>query len=197
MYDKVPRRQANDAGVKPITVRWVDVNKGDDESMKIRSRLVGRELKVKTKEALLAHELFSAMPPWEMIKVLLGLLVTDGIPGLTQSEDDVNQDHSMTDSSDELMLGIFDISRAHFMPKAERELYIEIPKEDFCDGDGDVVGKLNRNMYGFRDAANGWFRDWQSLLASKGYKTGVANPALFHNPQCGARGGAHCDIFLL
>ena len=57
------------------------------------------------------------------------------------------------------------------------------------------MGKLNRNMYGFRDAANGWFRDWQSLLASKGYKTGVANPALFHNPQRGARGGVHGDDF--
>ena len=41
------------------------------------------------------------------------------------------------------------------MPKAERELYIEIPKEDLNEDDGDVVGKLNRNMYGFRDAANG------------------------------------------
>merc|ERR1711994_1003954 len=127
LYDKVPRQHAIDKRIKPITVRSVDVNKGDDDNMNVRSRLVGRELKAKTKEALIAHELFSAMPPWEMIKILLGLLVTDDIPGCP----------------DELMLGIYDISRAHFMPKAERELYIEIPKEDLNDDDGDVVGRLN------------------------------------------------------
>ena len=45
------------------------------------------------------------------------------------------------------------------MPKAESDLYIEIPKEDLDEDDGDVVGKLNSNMYGFRDAANGRFKD--------------------------------------
>ena len=54
--------------------------------MNVRCRLVGRELKAKTKEALLAHELFSAMPPWEMIKVLFGLLVTDNVPGFDDPE---------------------------------------------------------------------------------------------------------------
>ena len=69
LYDKVPRQEATDKDIKPITARWVNVSKGDDEKMNIRCRLVGRELKAKTKEALLAHELFSAMPPWEMIKI--------------------------------------------------------------------------------------------------------------------------------
>ena len=45
LYDKVPRQHAIDKGIKPITVRWVDVNKGDDNHMNIRSRLVGREPK--------------------------------------------------------------------------------------------------------------------------------------------------------
>ena len=53
------------------------------------------------------------------------------------------------------MIGLFDISRAHFMPKARRELYIEIPDEDKNPEDGDVVGRLNRNMCGFRGAING------------------------------------------
>ena len=39
--------------------------------------LVSRE-RAKTKEALLAHELFSAMPPWECVRTLLSFLVTDG-----------------------------------------------------------------------------------------------------------------------
>ena len=59
----------------------------------------------------------------------------------------------------ELMLGVYDISRAHFMAPAERELYIEIPPEDRDEADGDVVGRLNRNMYGFRDASQGWMKE--------------------------------------
>ena len=33
------------------------------------------------------------------------------------------------DDDGELEIGVFDISRAHFMAKAQRELYIEIPNE--------------------------------------------------------------------
>ena len=50
-------------------------------------------------------------------------------------------------------------------------------------------------MYGFRDAANGWFKDLQQLLTSKGYQTGIANPALIHNSSNGARGAVHGDDF--
>ena len=93
------------------------------------------------------------------------------------------------------MSGIHDIPRAHFMPKVKRELYIEIPKEDLTNEDGDVVGRLNGNMYGFRDAANGWFGDWKELLGTHNYQTGVANPALFYNSQRGSRGAVHGDDF--
>ena len=70
LYDKVPRSEMVARGHKALTVRWVDVNKGDRQTYKVRSRLVGREMKHMTKQTLLAHELFSAMPPWEMVKFL-------------------------------------------------------------------------------------------------------------------------------
>ena len=123
--------------------------------MNLRSRIVGKELKAKTKEALLAHELFSATPPWEMVKALFSLLVTD-------LQANMGGNHEMT-------MGVFDISRARFMPAAQRELYIEIPEEDREPGDGDVVSKLNRGMYGFRDASHAWMEDWQALLREGGF----------------------------
>ena len=148
------------------------MNKGDHNKYNVRSRIVARELKARTKEALLAHELFSAMPPWEMVKALFSLLVTDG----------VSRDGS------ELEMAVFDISRAHLMPKADRLLYIEIPKEDLLPSDGDVVGRLNRNMYGCRDASNGWMRDWQVTTSEANYVIGKASPALFYNPDTDCRG---------
>ena len=81
------------------------MNKGDQENYRVRSRLVGKESRKKTKEQLLAHELFSPMPPWEMIKVLLRFLIADDFGGI---------------DSDDLVIGIFGISRAHFMSPAER-----------------------------------------------------------------------------
>ena len=66
----------------------MDVNKGDGEHMSIRSRVVGRELTAKTKEALLAHRVFSAIPLREMFTSISGLLVTDGVPGPTTTHVD-------------------------------------------------------------------------------------------------------------
>ncbi|CAE8666137.1 unnamed protein product, partial [Polarella glacialis] len=166
-------------GIPPLPVRWVDVNMGANLNYKVRSRIVGRELRAKTKDALLVHELFSSIMPWEMVKSLLSFLVTDEFPG----------------ADEELELGIFYISRAHFMPVAARELYVEISDEDRLPGDGDVVGRLNRNMYGFRDASHGWMEDWQKLLASGGYKMGKANSALFYNAKPQGRGAVHGDDF--
>ena len=53
-------------------------------------------------------------------------------------------------------IGIFDIARAHFVPKADRKFHIERPDEAKVPGDGDVVGRLNRSMYGFGNAGNNW-----------------------------------------
>ena len=145
----------------------------------IRSRLVGKELKAKTKDALLAYELFSATPPWEAIKALLSMLVTDG----------------MVEDGEELELGVFDISRAQFIPEVKRELYVELPDEDRLEGQGDMIGRLNRNMYGFRDASNGWMEELQKLLESAGYVVGVSKPALFLNPVKKRRGAVHGDDF--
>ena len=68
-------------GITVLPIRWVVTNKGDPDRPEVRCRLVGRELRSRTKGTLLAHELFSAMPPWEIFKVLLGLLVSDNALG--------------------------------------------------------------------------------------------------------------------
>lgn len=180
LYDKVPRSVAIGRGIKPIPVRWVYVNKGDKNNYNVRCRLVSKELNSKTKESLLAHEVFSATPPWEIVKLLFSLLVCDG-------------PHN---SHDEMEIGVYDISRAHFMAEALRELYIELPDIDQTEG-ADEVGRLNRSMYGCRDASHSWMLDWQALLSSAGCSTGKANPSLFYNKELNARGAVHGDDFIV
>ena len=62
-------------GRPPITVRWVEVNKGDDQCPKIRSRLVAREIRLKGEEAI-----FAPTPPLESLRMVLSHATTS-LPG--------------------------------------------------------------------------------------------------------------------
>ena len=100
VHKKISRAEAKRRGITVVPIRWVATDKGDPNRPKVRCRLVGRELRLRTKGTLLAHELFSAMHPWEIFEVLLGLLVSDNVPDA---------------EGEELEMAIFDISEAHFM----------------------------------------------------------------------------------
>ena len=82
------------------------------------------------------------MPLWEKVKVLLSLLVTDGV----------------SDPEEQLDIGIFDIPRAHFKLKGDGAMYIELLDEATAPGEGDVIWRLNRGMYGFSDASDNRMR---------------------------------------
>ena len=71
VYEKVPVQEATKYGSKLITTRWVDINKGDNENPKHRSRLVARELN-KHDEA----GQFAATPPLKAMKVLFPMAIT-------------------------------------------------------------------------------------------------------------------------
>ena len=63
VWIKVPRSEARRVtGKPPITVRWVDVNKGDDILPRYRSRLVARQLKACD---LSGGNFFAPAPPLE------------------------------------------------------------------------------------------------------------------------------------
>ena len=144
------------------TVRWVYV------MYNVRCILVGKKLKRKTWEASLASYLFSEMPPWETVKSLLSFLVMDGI----------------SDRGELLEICTFDIFRAvFFTPSSDREWNMGLLDEAKEPGDGVDVARLNRSMYGFRDASNNWMRDWQNLLESEGDAVGKANLVLSFNNQ--------------
>ena len=67
----------DETGRPPITLKWVDRNKGDDVRENYRSRLVVREVKSQGQAALIPdYALFSSMPPLEGLKILCSLLTT-------------------------------------------------------------------------------------------------------------------------
>ena len=62
--------------MKVTPTRWVDVNKGSNTTVNMRSRLVAKELKVNIRDSLLVSELLSAILPWVVVKAQLSILVT-------------------------------------------------------------------------------------------------------------------------
>jgi hypothetical protein len=62
-------------GKAPISVKWVDVNKGDDLNPNYRSRLVAREIRRHGEEPI-----FAPTPPLGSLRTILSLAATD-LPG--------------------------------------------------------------------------------------------------------------------
>ena len=66
VWKKVPRARAHQrTGQRPISVRWVDVNKGDEVEPNYRSRLVARQLKALDKSGTCYFALLRPLRPSE------------------------------------------------------------------------------------------------------------------------------------
>ena len=69
LYTKVTMAECRkQTGKAPISVRWIDVNKGDAERPNYRSRLVAREINTHKR-----GDLFAATPPLEALKLILAM----------------------------------------------------------------------------------------------------------------------------
>eukprot|EP00959_Pyramimonas_sp_CCMP1952_P017764 377082-Pyramimonas_sp.AAC.1 len=86
----------------------------------------------------------------------------------------------------------YDISRAHFYGDVTREVYVELPEEETCEGPEPMVGKLFKTMYGTVDASHAWQDDYIGLASSRGAQKGISNPAMLHHAdgQCKRRSTA-------
>ena len=65
--------------------------------------------------------------------------------------------------SQEFSLMHVDVSCAYFRAKAPRPVLVKLPAEDCSGKDEGKIGLLKKGMYGARDAASKWERDWQAL----------------------------------
>ena len=186
VWQHVPRQVMIDEGLRPISLRWVDTNKGDESRPNIRSRICAREIKraMPATERPEAAELFSGMPPLECLKALLSIFVG----------------HVHEGNRGKRSLLMCDVSRAHFHGVPLRRLFIELPDEEKerirrSGDEGDYVGLLLKTMYGTVDASARWQAHYKELLEKKGFKQGLSNPALFYSEEHDVRLLVHGDDF--
>jgi len=178
VYTKVPLVQCwNRTGKKPIGVRWIDINKGDDKQPKYRSRLVAKEIKIDNRD-----DLFAATPPLEAKKLLLTLAMTE------------SYGFQWGSNKSRLKLDFIDVRRAFFHAKCRREVYVELPPED---GEPGMCGMLNMAMYGTRDAPQNWEFEYGEFMESVGFSKGKATPCLFYHECRNLRCVVYGDDFTI
>ena len=171
VYKKVPISDCYaQTGKEPIGVRWVDVNKGDHVTPEYRSRLVAQEIKRDNR-----LDLFAAMPPLEAKRVLFSMMMS-------------------SDEKEGVVLDFIDVRRAYFHATAIRDVYVKLPDEDHEAG---MCGKLVRAMYGTRDAAQCWEREYTSFMKKVGFTSGKSSPCIFWHQARGIRAVVHGDDFTL
>ena len=171
LYEKVPISLCYETnGEAPISVRWIDINKGDQSNPNYRSRLVAREINTHKRD-----DLFAATPPLEALKLILSMTATS--------------------NRGEIVM-INDISRAFFHARAKRDVYVQLPTEDKEAGDENKCGKLKYSMYGTRDAAQNWYHEYSGHLINIGFQQGKASPCAFYHPERGIRTYIHGDDYV-
>ena len=175
IYTKCPIQECYDVtGTEPVGTKWLEVNKGDEENLNIRARLVAQEFN----QGKLAT-IFAATPPLEAKKALLSLAVTEGIGW---------------GDGWHYKLDFIDIKRAYFYAPAKRDVYVKLPIEDYEEG---YCGKLNKSMYGTRDASLNWENEYIRFMLSVGFVRGLSSPCLFYHPGKDIRAVVYGDDFTL
>ena len=182
---KRPKAEARQVtGRLPITVRWVDVNKGDELNPRYRSRLVARQLKAHDRSGA---SFFAPTPPLEALRTVLSLAAS------TVGEWKPSYDPK---SARRMQISLMDISRAYFNAKCDDKTvtYVNLPPED---RDAETMcARLLRHMYGTRAAADGWQEEYSSFLVEVlGFVQGTASPCLFKHPNYQIVLSVHGDDF--
>ena len=90
-----------------------------------------------------------------------------------------------------------DVKILYFDVPARREIYIEIPMEDWQPGDKARVAKLNLSLCGTHDDAQNWTEEYTKQLTKVGFATGVATPCNFVQEAQELHVTVHGDDFIV
>ena len=176
VWIKITRAEAQRRGIKIIKTRWLDINKGDRWHPNYRSRFVGKEFNDQKGGE---PGWFAATPPLEALKLLISDAAT------------------VTRNGTKKAMMFNDVARAYFEAPVKRKICIELPKEDWTqeDGNQDLVGLLQKSLYGTRDAASNFQAEIKSFMQNIGFRCGRYNPCTYWHPKKGLKTMTHGDDF--
>ncbi len=157
-----------DEGGKFVKTRWVQTEKGDE----VRCRLVAQEF---------AHgdprdDLFAGTPPLFAARLLVSRAASRARRDWT--------------------LMCLDVSCAFLYAPIKRRVYIELPAEDPLSATGQWVGKLERALYGTRDAPQAWLEELSMTLTAMGFQSSSYFPGVYWNSSLEVMMVTHVDDLL-
>ena len=185
VWRKVPKSYARSrTGRPPISVRWVDVNKGDEQNPNYRSRLVARQLKAHDRSG---ETYFAPAPPLEALRTVLSMAMTS-----------MGEHKPLWDplSPQRTQLSFIDVKRAYFNARIDPNdapTFVALPAEDADHLD--MCAQLLCHMYGTRGAADGWQEEYSTMLIELGFEQGISCPNVFRHAQRGICLSVHGDDF--
>ena len=168
-----------ETGKPPISAKWVRVNKGTQEAPDIRCRLIARDFKPKGEKD--RSEIFAAMAPLESEKLLFQQAMSQNARNRSRGEAG-------------LKIMLIDVKKAHLngFVGEDEFAYIELPRGVIKEGQR---GRLRRWLYGMRQAASAWERDYSDKLVAMGFEKGIAAATVFCWKSKGVRCVVHGDDF--
>ena len=186
VWEPIPRPKNK----KVISTRWVDVNKGDEQRPKYRSRLVARELKAKSGQSE-THwsDFFASMPPITALRILFTIAVTKKVP---------NKDGKLIPLDPTTCLIFIDIKKAYFWSPARRQLLVEqwrchrkwAIRQTWSD-----CSRLRKSLYGTRDAPANWEAAIKHVMLALGFLQARSNACLYFHEERNMRIEVHGDDF--
>ena len=144
---------------KMVSIKWVITNKGTEKNPIAKARLVAREFNTGDKRG----ELFAGTPGLMVMRTVISWAMTRREDGRKRS----------------IMLA--DVKTAFLYGAARRSLYVELPPEDPLAASGQHVGKLERAMYGTRDAPMIWQDHLRKTLLGIKFTESVTHPGVFQH----------------
>ena len=182
VFEYVAEEEAREiTGRPPISVDWVDTNKGDRERPVLRSRLVVQETRrISTLGPEDAAAIFAATPPLEALRFVLS-------QAMTEQRDDRQM---------ERVVAFLDISRAHLHSPIRREVFVKACREDHECPEGHCW-RLLKAMYGLRDAGACFDKRVEEIMEELGYRVGRFSPCLYYNVKSMVVVFRHGDDFVV
>ena len=170
VYSYVSRSEAlNDPDGSFVKVKWVRTNKGTAAQPNIRCRLVAQEIGYGQR----IDELFSGTPSLMSTKMAI-VHAAKGGRGIM----------------------VMDVKCAFLYCVCRRRIYIELPRQDPKHGAADLVGLLQKAMYGTRDAPQIWAKEVQKVMEELGFVISMFQPSVYYHPSKDLIVVVHVDDFL-
>ena len=92
-----------------------------------------------------------------------------------------------------MKIHFLDVRKAYFNGRPRRRMYIRLPAE-LGLGKG-YLGRMERTMYGTRDAGAIWEQTFTDALLKMGFTQGLASPCTFRHEDWGIALVVHGDDF--